>query len=54
MLRTRVEILNYLNKSILYWRKIANDKNHEDKEVAWYYLDAFTSIKEAIFGKTKE
>ena len=54
MLLSRIEILDYLNNAIHYWEKIDQNKKHKNHKWAVYYLDAFISVKESIFGKDKK
>ena len=54
MLRTRKEICKYLDDAIAYWRQVNEDEKHESHEYAVFYLDAFISVKNSIFGRDEE
>ena len=43
----------YLDEAIDYWRN-QRDQEGENKIVAPYYVDAFQSIRKALFGEMKE
>ncbi len=44
-------VKEYLDKAIINWRKILNNKEHPDRDIAIYYCDAFQSVRVSLFGK---
>jgi hypothetical protein len=46
----REQMREYLDEAITSWRAIRNDENHEHKDLAPYYVDAFQSVRVSMLG----
>ena len=46
----QIDAKKYLDDMIIFWRK-ERDGNSENKEIAPYYIDAFQSARNSMFGE---
>lgn len=50
---TKVDVLDYLDTTIMFWRKKrdAGDEDDEMAEYYKYYIDAYQSVRTSLFGE---
>ncbi len=48
---TQENVKEYLDDAIKKWRKIGKEKDHDFKDIAIYYIDAFQSVRVSLFGE---
>jgi hypothetical protein len=54
MLDAREDIKQYLDQCIEYWRKVKFEEPDGDHPYAYYYIDAYQSMRVSIFGEELE
>jgi len=49
---TEVDVKNYLDVCINFWRNKKINGNENEKDMAVYYIDAYQSVRISLFGES--